>query len=1019
MIFGFDEFELDVERFELRQHGKPLQVEGLILQLLAMLVRNAGRLVSKEELVDAVWEGRPVADNVITVSMARLRKTLGDRRGEREFVVTVYGRGYRFARRVVSRSAGSGAAPELSAAVTPTPPFVGRERVLARLRQALGEAHAGRGRLCVLMGEPGIGKTSVVEAFEREIAGAPLQLAWGYCREAGDTPPLWPWLRLLRALIAAAGSKTQQQQRLDALPKEAQALLHESATAGPPEPGGSATGWVGPARHPGFDAILRSFVLAAEQTPWVLVLDDLHRADAASLELLSLLLDEIARSSILVIATLRHTQGRAPRPETHLPQVLGHRNCERITLDRLRADDVATYVAAVLEDPDGSLGRSVFAKSEGNPFFMAELSRQLKDAEQVDRGALVVPASALELIRQRISRLDEDTRAVLASAAVIGRSFELPLLAAVTRREPSLLMHNLDDALGAEVVVAAPDSITAFAFGHELLRAVLYDALAPAEQRRLHLQIGAALELRIGAGDAVAPSEIAYHYYAALPGGDPRKTVHFCRAAAAAAAAVLASPDVVRYARHALEALDLTERPSVRLRISLLYMMAIYARGHAPAEFARSIREVLRLAREHGDASMLVNAACMMNPRPGFAPMAGGGAALERALELLPPEAVPLRSIALSALACVAPQCYSAERSHALLAEALPLARRSGSRMALRIALESELYLRGGPDHAANVAQCADELERLAQQNPDRMPTLPATLAERRTITALQRGEPAAIEAALERAAATARELGNVEFIWYAERFAALARINAGALPPGLAGLQTLHRRAEQRAIIGVEPLCAFDRVVVFGELVETPALDDGLRSALEFDSADPPSIWSLKLRALAAAGLHDEARAALRALAPAELARLPCDSEYLGTLGQLARAALLLREQDYLEPIHALLLRYPDCFAGHVAFLCEGSVPQLLGMLDRALQRHAQAAERLETGMRMNERSGFAPRAAEAGLQLAECLLDQGRPDGRRRALALAQETHAAAARSGLPRLTREAEALLRRARG
>jgi DNA-binding winged helix-turn-helix (wHTH) protein len=96
VILGFDEFELDEARLELRRAGQVVKADALVLKLLAVLARNSGRLVTKDELVDAVWEGRAVADNVLTVSMARLRKTLGHRRGEREFVATVYGRGYRF-----------------------------------------------------------------------------------------------------------------------------------------------------------------------------------------------------------------------------------------------------------------------------------------------------------------------------------------------------------------------------------------------------------------------------------------------------------------------------------------------------------------------------------------------------------------------------------------------------------------------------------------------------------------------------------------------------------------------------------------------------------------------------------------------------------------------------------------------------------------------------------------------------------------------------------------------------------
>jgi DNA-binding winged helix-turn-helix (wHTH) protein len=1011
VIFAFDEFVLDDERLELRRGGKLLKAEALVVRLLALLVRNAQQLLSKDQLVAAVWNGRPVADNVITVSMARLRKTLGHKHGEREFVVTVYGRGYRFVRDVTVRDASAHTRAILEHASDTRPPFVGRERVLGRLTRALADARTGRGRVCALMGEPGIGKTRLVEMFERELPSSSVRMAWGYCREAGDTPPLWPWLRLLRDVKAAAWTP-ELERRLGPLAAEVRRLLREGE-AQPEGAAGAGDEQADGARHRSFDAILRTLALACEQQPWLLVLDDLHRADAASIELLSHLLDEIARMRLLVITTLRHAPGRrAPRPETYLPHVLGHASCERIALDRLTGRDVATYVAALVDDRAGQLGRAVYDKSEGNPFFMSELARQLRDGQKLDPAALSVSETALDLVRQNVARLDADTRAVLSAAAVIGRSFELSLLAATMEREPSALMASLDDALAADIVVAAADSMTAFAFGHELLRAVLYDALPALDQRRWHLRTARALEQRAAAREDVAPAELAYHFHAALPESDLRKTVDHCRAAAMAAAAVFANPDVVRYLRQALEALELIEQPSVRLRATLLYTAALYGRGDA-LEFPLVLGEVMRLAREQGDGRLLVAAACLLNPHAGLAPLAGGSEALEHALGLLAPDDIANRAIALAGLASVGPNCYAAERCDALLDEALALARKSGQRAALRIALHAALHLEGGPAHEAQAAQVKDELESIAGQDRRRAPVLPVQLALHGALAALQRGDAELTVTTLVQATARCRDVRHGELLWHSERFHALTRINAGAWSEGAAWLATLHRRAEQRPIVGIEPLCAFDRVVVFGELVDSMPLDDTVRSALDFAAPGPPSIWSLKVRALATAGLTGEARAALRTVAPADLARLPCDSCWLGTLGSVARAALLLRALDYAEAAYALLLPYPDRFAGHVSFLCEGSVSQLLGMLAHALGRHAPAIAHLQTGIEANERAGFVPRAAEARLQLARCLIEQEGRGERRRALELAQAAHACAERLGMRQLARDAAAL------
>lgn len=934
MLYLFDDFELDADALELRHAGALLKADALVLRLLAVLARNSGRLVTKDELIEEVWEGRAIADNAITVSMARLRKTL-DRAGDRrELIATVYGRGYRFVEPVVveepkAQRAASGAALHAFEA-----PFVGREPVLQRLHAAFAQAQGGRGRACLLLGEPGIGKTRAVEQLEREVQSTGVKMAWGYCREAGDTPPLWPWLRLLREVGGT-----------DSL---AGSTLHGATPQ---------------SRHEAFDAVVRVLTRAAQAGPLVLVLEDLHRADAASIELLSHFLDEVARTRILIIATARWSRGAPPRPDTHLPRVLGHRNAERIALDRLAPDDVAAYVAASVGDPDGALGRAVFEKCEGNPFFMAELARSVRSGAVASPAALNVPATALDLLRQRVATLAPDARAVLMTAAVLGRSFELPLLATILERDPSELMSAIDQAIAEEIVIAAPGSMTAFAFGHELQRAVLYDALTLREQRAWHLRIADVLGHKLDQGEPIAPSEIAFHSHAALPEGDLRVTVQRCRAAANAAATVFAIPDIVRYARHALEALDLIEGGSVRLRMSLLYQIAAYTRGHSWREEERSMRELTRLAREYCDGPMLARAASLLNIHPELKPLPGASAAAERALELLPASDLALRGLAMAQLACSSPRCFQRDECGELIEEAVELSRRSGDRNALDPALVWRMHLEGGPDHDHARAVCT-ELEDLMRHGTREMPVVPVMLTLFRATVAAQRGELAAAESGLAHAEALACLLNHNELAWHLRRGRAISRINAGAWAEGRSRLVQLHHEAEQHGIGTTLPLCAFDRAVIFERGDAAGAAQ--LARTLEHDVSEPPSLWALKVRGLAAAGFTDHARAALRMLPPTALADLPCDSQYLGTLGHLTRAVVQLEASEYLEPLSALVARYPGYFSVQMSFLCEGSMASLHGRLLLALGSASEAMAQLKLGLAAEERAGLSRCAAE-----------------------------------------------------
>jgi tetratricopeptide (TPR) repeat protein len=212
-----------------------------------------------------------------------------------------------------------------------------------------------------------------------------------------------------------------------------------------------------------------------------------------------------------------------------------------------------------------------------------------------------------------------------------------------------------------------------------------------------------------------------------------------------------------------------------------------------------------------------------------------------------------------------------------------------------------------------------------------------------------------------------------MELIWHFERLRVVLEINRAAGADALAELERLHREAERRAISANEPFCAFDRCVIFAEFGRPLALDDRLQRSLAYSAGDPPSIWALKVRALATAGQLDEAREALRNVTSAELALLPCDRDYLGTLGHLARAALLLGALDYASVLYRLLAPYPEAFAGHLDFFCEGSVAQLLGMLAQALGEHDAALAHFEAGLRSNERAGLGLRSDEARTQLSQ----------------------------------------------
>ena len=952
-LYAFADFELDADRLELRRRNQPVRLNQLSLRLLSVIVQNAERVVTKEELLERVWNGRAVSDNVITVAITRLRKAL-EQSAEHGLITNVHGLGYKLSVRV-AQCERSQTAREL------VEPMVGRDPVLLHLHAVLERVRAGTGGVVLLMGEAGIGKTRAAEELASWAEAQGASVAWGRCREFGDTPPLWPFSELLGELLA--------QKRLDPRDERVASALSHVRRAFPELAGLPAAedSTREPAqKHHVFDGVARLLESAARLAPCVLILDDLHRADPASLELLAYLLDDVPRRRVLFVCGLRPQRG-ADAPL--LSRVLGHRNVLRVMLPRLREADVGSYIEAALGSAPAALRRRVFEQSEGNPFFMTELVRQLRlHGAQGTQGALLPPPAALELLRQRIAALDEVQRDDLASAAVIGRSFSLAVLQSVTGAELTHLIASLDAAVLLEIVAPKPGSRTEFTFCHELLRSVSYDTLEPGERRQRHLRVVHALEQRRGF-ESVAVADLAYHARAALPLGDIRKTVSYCMSASEAAANVFAYADGARQLAHAREALELLPNPSARLRLRLCLQQALLTRAQSTREFLPLIAQVVQMAHEQGEADTLARSAMLHDPYPGMPALPGAVRAFEAALALLsggetPP---PLVAAMLARLAASPPLAYDAAASGARLGQAQVLAAQSQEVLDEYSVRVARLYLTGGPGQRDAAEQIA-ELDALYRAHPQVLSVPPLMLELHRALRALQDGALSDMQLALERATLRCRELDS-ELLWHFERFALIAQLNVGADPVASAALRALHERARSEAITGTELFCAYDEVIVLDLRPRAERLRETFGSAAE----DRPNVWSMKVRALSAAGLRDEARALLREVPAARLSALPCDRDYLGTLGALARAAIDLGETDYVAQLYALLQPHTHGFCAHVSFVCEGAVSSVLGLLARALGRRGEAAAHLQAGQWRSASVGLGASAELAARELAD----------------------------------------------
>ena len=517
----------------------------------------------------------------------------------------------------VDRAAGpSGARSPRSA-----PLLVGRTLEQLFLREELAAVLAGRGRLVLLGGEAGIGKTTLARDLAAEAAARGVRVLTGACYDLTNTPPYGPWLDLFDACArdhdlppppaAFAGGRLERVTDQAALFAEVRAFFAELAAAGPA----------------------------------LLLLEDLHWADPASLELLRHLAPRLRHWPILLLVTYRGDELTRRHPfAVQLPALVREADGLRLDLRRLDAAALRALVAARYRLPAADEARLVAyldRHAEGNPFFATELLRALEEEAllrpaddgwtlgELDR--VVVPPFLRQVIEGRVARLGEATRQPLAMAAVIGQEVPLALWAEVADLDEEALLTIVERAVDAHLLEADPDG-RRVRFVHALTREALYEGILPPRRRLWHRRVGEAL----AAGTRPDPDAVAYHFQAA---GDPRACEWLVAAGdrAQRAYAWLTAAERLRAAAALLEDVEGQERTRGRLACRVAYL----TRFSDPAGAIEALDDAARVAARIGDAVMAAEVRWLRGLllcyadrfRSGLAEMIAG----IEALEAMPP----------------------------------------------------------------------------------------------------------------------------------------------------------------------------------------------------------------------------------------------------------------------------------------------------------------------------------------------------------------------------------------------
>ncbi|MBB2908848.1 DNA-binding SARP family transcriptional activator [Streptosporangium becharense] len=418
-----------------------------------------------------------------------------------------------------------------------TPVTGGRRREFTELKTLLDRTDRHGVAIAAVSGEPGIGKTFLLEALHRHCDDLGYLVLSGGCHETQGAPPLWPWLQVLHALALVCPPPDR--------PALA-GLLDEETPTGSTEA----------AKLRRNQAIARWLATAARTRPLLIILDDLHWADPASLELLRdvvmraggaaeptpLTLVTAFRDAVFAGAAASGDMLRDGTGGLTVEELLGRvtrYELLRIRLTGLGADTVRAIAAEMGTDLDEPTADRLTARTGGNPFFVRESVRLLAQGRTLD----AVPEAVADLIRRRIGVLPPETGDVLKAAAVIGRAFDPAVVAEVSRGEVD---DPLDQAAQAGLVVARGHRM---AFAHDLVRETLLGDIPPLRKAAFHRDVMTALACRPGSDVAA----IAHHAVEAGPVAY-REAARWARAAAEQASLRMAFAEAARWWGRAIDA---------------------------------------------------------------------------------------------------------------------------------------------------------------------------------------------------------------------------------------------------------------------------------------------------------------------------------------------------------------------------------------------------------------------------------------------------------------------------------
>lgn len=894
--------------------------------------------------------------------------------------------------------------------------LVGRERPAATLKAEVDRTLRSHGGLVFVTGEAGIGKTTLVGDVAALAGGQGVLVASGTCWDREGAPGYWPWVQVLRTLQQVADDAVWADAR-EAAGSELAPLLGEPGTRA-----ASAVGHVDGDSFGLHDAVTTLLVRISHHTPLVVVLDDLHWADPASVRLLEFVARHSWFEQLLVVGTYRDVEVETadhPLASVLLPMVAKATTVTLTGLDREEVGVLLTETAG--RQPSEEMVAEVHHRTGGNPFFVDQTARLWSTGQSVD----VIAPGVRDAVERRLGTLPEAVSEVLTAASVLGPETHPDVLAAVLGIRHRELSSHLAVAASARLMVLRDDGRVAFV--HDIVRETLYGRLDEADARRRHAAVLRVFERMPELRWHSDAADMAHHGFLAVPEVPSREAVELLRTAADDAWGRLALDEARSHLVRA-HGLVSDEDPELRGKVVLELGSAQEHLGEMEA-CRRTFEDVADLARRLGNDQLLARAALKLR-----------GAVW---LVATPESARSARELIDEAYAALVDDEDPAgktdlERERALTSRAIELARASGDDEALVDALMARYDAIWEPGTVAERAAIAREISSVSRRRGDRGAALFSTML--RAMDLFEQGDPRCLEEH-QSFAAVARSMSSpfsaMAAAWSEAHVAALEGRFADARAfldeseqlnlqrrhgnEGLDDMAALFFQERWAVALQLGDLEAADKLVsatnAQAHHVEGSHLLVGTRQDARDVGDGDRDLWSLSATN---AGAHPHIEL-LQAVTDVERGELDSARRYYGKvvageplarwfqplwLRFQAQVAAASGDPALVERARAALAPLAGQWLVMFCATTDGPVVFWLAQLDAAEQRWDEAVDGFTAAADAAQRLGARPWVLRAQLHLAEALLGRGATNDIDCAASLVDEVERGAAQLGMRRI-------------